>query len=183
MGFSNLRIRDQVLLLTLPPLIVLLTAVGLFFYTYRLVNQTTFSNERSQLVAMRAGSLLRGVGEMHSRLQEYAFTGNAAFLEGYETASNAVFQDFTLLRDVAAGDSSMIARLDAIQKDVRDWQNQWAEPAIGQVKAGQAAEAAAAMAKGSRRFSAIQEELTQFRQANQRAASARRNRNESAIHQ
>ncbi len=183
MGFSNLKIRDQVLLLTLPPLLVLLAAIGLFFYTYRLVNRTTFSTDRSQLTAMRAESLLRGVSEMHSSVLGYVFTRNAAFLRGYEAASSSVLQDFALLRNLASGDPAMIAPLNAIQRDVQDWQNQWAEPSIGKVKAGQAAEAAAAVVKGSQRFSGIEEELAQFRRANQRAAAARRNKSQSAIHQ
>lgn len=183
MGFSNLKIRDQVLLLTLLPLVVLLVAVGLFFYTYHLVNRTTYATERSEIVAAHTASLLRGVEEMRSNVQGYVFTRDATFLQGYKAASSAVLQNFSLLQDVVADDPAVAAQVSAIHRDVVSWENQWAQPSIEKTKGGQTAQAGAAMAKGRQRYSAIEQELTQLRDANQRNAASRRNRGQSAIHQ
>lgn len=177
----NLKIRDQVLILTLPSLIVLLAAVGLFFYTYRLVNQTAFSTERSQLSAMRAESLLRSASDMRSSVLGYIFTRQASFLQGYETASNSVLQDFAVLKDLASDDPVLVAQLNAIQKDVRDWQIHWAEPALEKAKAERNGEASGSLIKGNERFSGIQQELKQFRGANLRATASRRHASQQAI--
>lgn len=183
MGLSlrNLKIRNQVLLITLPPLFVLLAAVGLFFYAYRLVNRTTFSTERSHLAAMRAESLLRNVSEMHSNVLAYVFTRRAEFLQGYESASSAVVQNLTVLKDLASDDAAMAGRLNTIQNDIRNWENQWAKRAIEKVKSGQAARATADIVKGSANVSEIQEQLAQFRSANQRDADSRRHASQRAI--
>ena len=49
MAFSirNLKIRQQVLLVTIPPLLVLLCAVALLFYSYRMALNANRGTRRS----------------------------------------------------------------------------------------------------------------------------------------
>jgi len=183
MKFSlrNLKIRNQVLLRALPLLFVLLGGIGFFSYNYWRFNRINQSVERSEMAAVRAGSLLQNINTAASSVQGYVFTRRPAFLQSYEAASRAVHPEFDVLLEIQSGDPSMTTRLAAIRKEVEDWQSQWAGPLVEQAKDGQIAEATATILKKNPQLFGIQEELGQFQEVNRRAAAALREEGRQAI--
>jgi diguanylate cyclase (GGDEF)-like protein len=176
MKFSlrNLKIRDQMMVLFLPPLVVLLGIIGLFVYNFWLISRSDRSIEISQSAAASAESLLRGVNDIYGNAEGYVFTRRDTYLQAGESAYQSVLQDLSSLR-MLVQDRSMSARLDEIQGKVEDWKRQSVDPLIGAVKAGQTLDTMAALRKANDQAAQIREEIGEFAHANQAAATARWN--------
>jgi len=176
MKFSlrNLKIRDQMMVLFLPPLVVLLGIIGLFVYNFWLISRSDRSIEISQSAAASAESLLRGVNDIYGNAEGYVFTRRDTYLQAGESAYQSVLQDLSSLR-MLVQDRSMSARLDEIQGKVEDWKRQSVDPLIGAVKAGQTLDTMAALRKANDQAAQIREEIGEFAQANQAAVTARWN--------
>jgi diguanylate cyclase (GGDEF)-like protein len=176
MKFSlrNLKIRDQMMVLFLPPLVVLLGIIGLFVYNFWLISRSDRSIEISQSAAASAESLLRGINDIYGNAQGYVFTRRDTYLQAGESAYQSVLQDLSSLR-MLVQDRSMSAKLDEIQGKVEDWKRQSVDPLIGAVKAGQTLDTMAALRKANDQAAQIREEIGEFAHANQAAATARWN--------
>jgi diguanylate cyclase (GGDEF)-like protein len=137
MTFSlrNLKIRDQVFLLTLPLVLIVFGVIGLFFYNYWQINQINQVVERSEVSALHTDSLLQGVNEMDIGARGYILTGRETFLRGYQTAWRSVARDFDDMRDINSSVPPIAGELETLQKRVEDWKSQLIDPAIHQSKA------------------------------------------------
>ncbi|MGA8185552.1 MAG: diguanylate cyclase [Terriglobia bacterium] len=173
-SLQNVKIRDQVFLLTLPLILILVGIIGLFSFHYWEINQINQSVENSELSALRTESLLQGVNGMDTSARAYVLTGRKAFLEDFNTATGLVSQNFDDLRDMNSREPPMIAELERLQRQVEDWKTQVAGPAIEEVKAGGIDADGPAMVKWAGTVAAIQGAIVEFRQKNRNFASANR---------
>lgn len=181
-SLKNLKIRDQVLLLTLPLILILCGVIGLFFFNYWQINQINRSVENSEISALRTESLLQGVDEMDTVARSYILTGHSGFLRDYSTAAQLVSQNFAILRDLNSRKPSVIAELENLRRQVEDWKTQVAGPAIERVKEGASAAEAPEMVKWSGTVGAIRKAIVEFRQKNRSLASASRKTRQQDIH-
>jgi diguanylate cyclase (GGDEF)-like protein len=170
---GNLKIRRQILLLTIPPLFALLTAVGLLFYAYEMVSHTTFSVEKSQEIVVRTEALLRHATEMRLGARGYMFTGQAESLSDYKLASGEVRGDLAALRKLEPPGASRLAALDAIQAGINRWQEQWVAPLLAGRQKARPQEMAAGMEEGNRQFLKIQDSLLRLLEENQRTTAGK----------
>src|SRR5574340_1272457 len=79
----QLKIRQQLFLVGLPPLFVLLCAIGLFFYAYWTAVYTNRSTQKTEESIARGESVLRHLTEMNMGVRGYIFTRQTKFLEPY----------------------------------------------------------------------------------------------------
>jgi len=135
-SLQNLKIRQQIFLLTLPLILVLFGVIGLFFFNYWQINRINHSVENSELSALRTESLLQGFTEMDTVARAYLLTGRESFLRDYATASHLVSQNLDSVRDLNSRKPAMLAELESLQKQVEDWKTQMADPAIERAKTG-----------------------------------------------
>ena len=140
MAFSlrNLKIRDQVFLLTLPLVLIVFGVIGLFIYNYWQINQINQAVERSEMSALHTESLLQGINEMDSGSRGYILTGREPFLRAYQAAWHSVGQNFQALKDVNSPVPPLAAELSHLQTQVEDWKRRWVDPAIEQSKTASA---------------------------------------------
>src|SRR5271157_2431737 len=82
----NLKIRDQILLVTFPPLFVLICAVALFFYAYWSAINTERAAIRTKESVVRGESFLRHATEASMAVRGYLFTRQANLLTPYDKA-------------------------------------------------------------------------------------------------
>ncbi|MCL5005532.1 MAG: diguanylate cyclase [Acidobacteria bacterium] len=171
---SNLKIRDQILLLTVPPLFALLTAVGLLFYGYWLVAQTTNSVEKAQESVVRTETLLRHATEMRMGIRNYLLTGQpSSFLTDYHLSARSVADDLAALRALESPYPSKIAALEAIQAEIARWKQQWVAPLL---EGGAESKARAKMAgekEENRQFRMVRDSLLQLLRQEQKATEGR----------
>jgi len=178
---GNLKIRDQILLLTIPPLFALLTAVGLLFYAYRLVSHTTLAVERSQERVVSTEALLRHATEMRLGVQGYLFTGQPASLNDYKLAATAVRQDLAALRALEQPGPSNVSALEAIQAEISRWQEQWARPLLAGGQKIKPQDTPAGLEEGNRQFLKIQDSLMRLLEDSQKATESRIQGREQAM--
>jgi len=154
MAFSirNLKIRQQILLVTLPPLFVLLFAIGLLFYAYWMAGHSNLTMRRSLESVAQSEQILRHLTEMRLAVGGYLVTRDAAALVPYEEDSASLPSEFADLRDFHSDKPDEVAAVDAIQRDVTRWQTEWANPTISAVARGGTLDTPRLLAESERRL-------------------------------
>lgn len=135
-SLRNLKIREQILLLTLPPIFVLVAGMGLSFAAFLQARRMERAVRQSQEAADLSESLLRHLMEAYTGVRGYVLTEQPNLLVPYEAASRAVDQDLASMQQIEAAEPAQLAEVEAIRAAVTRWQTQWAEPIIKRPKEG-----------------------------------------------
>src|SRR5579862_2270767 len=161
MAFSirNLKIRDQILLVTLPPLFVLLCAVALFFYAYWTAINTEHSANETKEIVLRGESFLQSNTAASSALRRYVFTGRTEALAEYEKAMAAGQSDMIALRAMESDNDAELQAVLQIQTEFDNLQKQWAFPVIERARKGKKIDVPATLAEGQDRMAAIRTQI------------------------
>ena len=167
MAFSirNLKIRQQILLVTLPPMFVLLCAIALLFYAYWMSRQTDRAVRQSAESVIQGERLLRHLTEMHAGVRGYLLARDRRLLVPYENVEAEIPQEFATLRELEGDDPSTVATVDSILAETRQWQTEWAIPTIDKVKRGDIAQLGSILAEGEKRIASLRERLATVLQA------------------
>ncbi len=169
---GNLKIRHQILLLALPSLFGLLTAVGLLSYAYWEVTYSSVSLEQTQANIAHSEALLQHVTEMRSAMLGYLLTGQPASLNDYHMAAETVRRDLAALPPDSAGPSSVEA-LEELRAKIGKWRQQELELLKFAWQKNSRQAVTAESAKESRQFLGIQEGLRRLIAQDRRAAESR----------
>ena len=148
----NLKIRDQILLVTLPPLFVLLCAVALFFYAYWSALKTEHSASRSKEGVIRTESLLRHATEAYVGVRGYVSNHRPDSLTFYDKSVADGLADLNALNDLEAADPGTAGEVSQIQAEFDLMQKQWALPLIEEVRSGRDFDAGPALLDGQTRL-------------------------------
>ena len=159
----SLKIRDQILLVTLPPLFVLLCAVALFFYAYWSAHNVERTAARSKESVIRTESLLRHTTEAYADVRGYVFNRHADSLTFYDRAVADGSADANVLADLEASNPDRAAEVDQIHAEFGLMQKQWALPLIAKVRSGAAFDANALLLDGQTRMTLIRSQLLKLR--------------------
>lgn len=161
MAFSlrNLKIRDQILLVTLPPLFVLLCAIGLFFYAYWSAMHTERVAVESKESVARGESTLRRLTEASMEVRGYLLARQPAAPERFEAVAAEAAEDLARLRESEEGNPSQVAEVDAIRAEFERLQTQWANPNLDKVKRGEAIDMPTVLQDGQARMAALRSQV------------------------
>jgi diguanylate cyclase (GGDEF)-like protein len=159
----NLKIRDQILLVTLPPLFVLLCAVGLFFYAYWSAINTERAALRSKESVVRGESFLRHATEASMAVRGYVFTHQMDVLAPYDKAVMDGMADLIALGELDAADPGELQEVARIRAEFDELQKQWALPAIEKARSGVGFDAAATLLDGQELMAAIRSQVLKLR--------------------
>jgi diguanylate cyclase (GGDEF)-like protein len=155
----NLKIRDQILLVTLPPLFVLLCSVALFFYAYWSATSAERAALRSKECVIRGEAFLRHNSEAFMAVREYIFTHRQDRLASYDRDVTDAQADLLALSDLKADDPGQLEAVIRIRAEFDQMQKQWALPTLEKVRTGAAIDVAVAIANGQDRVAAIRSQL------------------------
>ena len=161
----NLKIRDQILLVTLPPLFVLLCAVALFFYAY--VGVTIIRNvwpcaARRAWYAVK--SFLRHATEASMAVREFASTRRARFHCAYDRAVTDGLADLMVLSDMEIDNPGQLPEITRIRAEFDQLQKEWALPVIEKTRSGVPFDVNAALTDGQVRLAQIRSQVSKSRQ-------------------
>jgi diguanylate cyclase (GGDEF)-like protein len=159
----NLKIRNQILLVTLPPLFVLLCAVALFFYAYWSALKTERAASRSKEGVIRTESLLRHATEAYAGVRAYASNRRPESLLFYKKSVADSLADINVLNDLEAADPGPAEELTRIQAEIDLMQKQWALPLIQEVRSGGDFDSGPALSDGQERMGSIRSQLLKLR--------------------
>ena len=163
----NLRIRDQILLVTLPPLFALLCAVGLFFYAYWSAMNSERLAAKTRDSVTRGESLLRHATETVMAVRGFVFTRQASELDSFERGATECREDLTVLRDLESGEPAQAAEVDAIRAQFDELERNWALVTINRVKRGENVNPVGAMQEGQSRLVAIRARVAKILRADE----------------
>lgn len=157
MAFSirSLKIRDQVFLVTLPPLFVLLCAMALVFYAYWVAGYTNRSTQAAEESVERGESVLRHLTEMDMGVRGYLATRQVAFLDFYNDGVAKIPSELDALRELESDDPAHAAEVEAIQAEIERWQTEWVNPELGRLRRGEAVDLPAMLAEGQKRLGSL----------------------------
>jgi diguanylate cyclase (GGDEF)-like protein len=161
MTFSirNLKIREQLLLLTLPPLFVLLSSVSLFFYAYWLATHSSRSIQRAEESIAHEETLLRHVTEVYLAVRGYLFLKQTSFLHNYDVATQSASAELAILGDLQSGYPDQTARFNLIRSNLNAFETAWATPALDATRNGEKLELGPTVKDGERRLVEIRASL------------------------
>ncbi len=175
MAFSirNLKIRQQILLLTAPVVVVLVFAIGFFLNTFWMARSMDLAARRAVEMIGRGESLLRHLEEAHVALRGFLITGQTDFLTAYNATNKEVIDDLAILREQATSDSSRQGEVEAIRDSIRSWQNEWARPAIAIVQRNGMPGSTETLNEGERRIDSIRSQVLKLLDENNVESLAR----------
>ena len=156
---SNLRIRQQVLLVTLPPLFVLLCSVALLLYSYWLALHTSRTTAQSLESVATGEQVLRTVAEIDMGVRGYVLYRDRAMLASYNDLSERLMNGLARLRDLEGNDGRQLRDIDEIQAAVTRWKTEWVNPTIRDVDRGATLDIPRIKEEGPRRWSAVRKPL------------------------
>jgi diguanylate cyclase (GGDEF)-like protein len=159
----SLKIRDQILLVTLPPLFVLLCAVALFFYAYWSATNAERSVIQSEQSVVRGESFLRHATEASMAVWGFLCTHNKDVLAPYDKDVTEGLADLIALTDLEAADPVQLQETIRIRAEFDQMQKQWALPAIEKVRGGGGFDATAFMMDGEARLAVIRSQVVKLR--------------------
>jgi diguanylate cyclase (GGDEF)-like protein len=167
MAFSirNLKIRQQILLVTLPPLFVLLCAIAVLFYAYWMSRQTDRAVRQSAESVIQGERLLRHLTEMYSAVRGYLFARDRRLLAPYEEVEGEIAQEFATLRELESDNPSHVGAVDAIAAETKRWQVEWADPTIDKIRQGDSLQLGVVLAEGEKRIGSLRGQLTALLEA------------------
>jgi diguanylate cyclase (GGDEF)-like protein len=165
MAFSirNLKIRNQILLMTLPPLVVLFCAVGLVFVAYRSVANTNRAAQQSTDRVARLHSFYGHVAQAFDSVKRYAGAHQGDALVTYDNAVMDGMADLNALDELEAPDQGKLQEVVRMRMEFAAFRASWAQPTIAMARAGGNYDANAAMADGLQRRNAIGSEAFKLR--------------------
>lgn len=168
MAFSikNLKIRDQILLVTLPPLLVLLCAVGLFFYAYWSATNTERTAMQNKEGVVRGESFLRHTTEAFMSVRGFAFTHREEMLAPYDRAVTDGSADLLALAALEANDPAQREAVLRIRAEFDQMQREWALRLIDRSRAHTEIDTSD-MAEGQTRLATIRSQVLKLRQADE----------------
>ncbi len=155
----NLKVRDQILLVTLPPLFVLLFAVGLIYFSFRSAISTAHAATQTKDCVLFSDSFLRRASDGTMGIRRYIFGGQTDALVDYEQAMTGAQADLMALHDLESDDPQETRAMIQIQAEFDELQKQWAKPLIQRVRQGKTFEIAPAIADGQDRMTAIRSQV------------------------
>ncbi len=158
----SLKIRDQILLVTLPPLFVLLCAVALFFYAYWTALNAERTASGSKEGVVRTESLLRHTTEAYAGVRGYVFNHRADSLTFYDKAVTDGAADLNALNDLEAANPGA-AEVTRIHAEFDLMQKQWAIPLVAKVRSGGTFDSNPALLDGQTRMNSIRSQLLKLR--------------------
>jgi diguanylate cyclase (GGDEF)-like protein len=161
MAFSvrHLKIRHQILLVTLPPLFVLLCAIGLFFLVYWMAISTQRAASHSEQTIARGEILLRNLTEAFASARGYVLTGRPELAADYRAAVDETTNDLSALQRLQLEDPAQAAEVQAIRADVLRLEKDWAAPLLDQVNRGQKPDLVKALQDGENRMKLVRSKV------------------------
>ncbi len=177
----NLKIRQQVQLVTLGPLFALLCAIAMLFYAYWMAHLSDRTVRRSEESLARGQQLLRQITDMYSSVRGFLILKDPALLTPYDAESPAVREQIEIIRDLESDSPGQIVKIDQLDNEIQRWQREWARPAIARIRRGDNVDVAATVADGEKRMTSLRGHVVELLQASRLENDAITERTQKAM--
>lgn len=164
MAFSlrQLKIRQQILLVTLPPLFVLACSIGVLFYAYWMARLSDRATRKSEESVALAQSVARQLAEMHMAVRGYLFTHSTSVLKPYQKWGPQLPAELSRLRDLESDSGAQVSAVDDLAAGIARWENEWANPLIAAVQRGESTDRQTLIEDGERRMGKLRDQIEEL---------------------
>ena len=160
---GNLKIRHQMLLFILPPLLALLCAVGLAFFAYRTVANGNRAVAQSRERVARSLSFWSHASQLFFSLQKYVADHQDNTLISYDRLEADALADLNALADLEASDPEHAHEVADMREQFEAFRDLWVLPTLAMARAGGTSDSAPVIADGRQRLTAMGTEFTKLR--------------------
>ncbi len=162
-SMGNLKVRHQILLFILPPLLALLCALGLAFLAYRSVDSSNREAARSKERMARNQAFYSHVSQIFFAVQKYAGSHDETALISYDRLAADGLADLNALADLEASDPEHAQQVAGMREQFEVFRNIWAQSTLAGARAQSNYDSTSAMAEGRQRLNAIGTESARLR--------------------
>lgn len=127
MKFSNLRIRNQFLVMSIAALLILAAGGGGFTYSARALIDSMESHSNSLQAIVHAQNLTKLLTDMESGMRGYVITREEEYLAPYFKATERFQGEYDQLRRLVEDDSNQTTTLNQFAVHVHVWRDSLAE--------------------------------------------------------
>jgi diguanylate cyclase (GGDEF)-like protein len=136
-SIRNLKIRQQVLLVTLPPILALVVTISLSFLIYWMAQTIESHTRNAEDSVAEEQFLLRRLAEMYLDARIYLGTGRQPMLTAFRAAERDFTQGIENLKGLERENPDHVAAANKIESDMRAWEAAWVTPNFNRVQQGQ----------------------------------------------
>ena len=156
-ALRNLKIREQILLVTLPLLFFLLCVVGLFIYTYLVALDSERTALQSEETVARCEELLLDLGDMFMTVRSFVLVVPSSSPKGYAATVSALSEDIGQLLQLESAHPSRVREVHGIELEINRMRVEWADPLLSRMKSEEWFDASAALQEGEARLASVRE--------------------------
>ncbi len=178
---NRLKIRQQIQMVTLPPLFALLCAIVVLFYAFWMSRLNERSIQRSEQSLAQTERVLRKFTEMSMGVRGYILTRNTSLLAHYQQDTASMPSELDRLRELESDDDADVARVDRLRTEIQGWQEEWAEPVISRLARGEQPPTESLVQEGERRVNQVRALALQLREKDSQESTVVAGRVEQAV--
>ena len=159
----NLKIRHQILLFILPPLLTLLCAVGLAFFAYHTLASGNREAAQSKERLAKNQAFFGHVSQLFFAVQKYSTTHDETALISYDRLAADALADLNALADLEAADNAHAQQVAGMREEFVAFRDGWAQSTLARARADSNYDSTSAMAEGRLRMNSIGTESAKLR--------------------
>ncbi len=136
-SIRNLTIRQQVFLVTLPPILGLMVAIALSLYIYWMAQRTEAATRNAEESVAEEQFLLRRLAEMYLDARIYLRSGRPAMLASYRAGERDFTEGLENLIALEQDNPQHVAVVNRIHDEMQRWESSWVARNFSRVSRGQ----------------------------------------------
>lgn len=130
MHFSNIKVKQKILLGIFSPLLLLIVLTGTVFFALDRLDETEHWVAHTQKVITNANSIITSAINIETGMRGYLLTGQQDYLEPYEKGSQLVYHQLEELRNLVKDNQPQVAQLWEAETILHEWQDSVTQPSI-----------------------------------------------------
>ena len=168
-ALNNLGLRSKILLAFAAPLALMVLLGSLAFVNVDKIERTSGWVDHTRVVLADASAIVASAVDMETGMRGYLLAGRDAFLEPYRNGEQTVYAAIAALQEAVGDNPKQVARLKEVERTLREWQSDVAEPQIalrrriGDAKTMNDMAAVVGEARGKAHFDAFRAQIAAFR--------------------
>ncbi|HVM91180.1 MAG TPA: diguanylate cyclase, partial [Terriglobales bacterium] len=160
---SNLKIRHQILLFILPPLLALLSAIGFTFFAYHTIASGNRQAAQSKERLAKNQAFFGHVSQLFFAAQKYSTTHDETALISYDRVATDALADLNALADLEASEPGHAQQVAGMREEFVAFRDGWAQSTLARARAESNYDSTSAMSEGRLRMNSIGTESAKLR--------------------
>ncbi len=130
MTFNDIKTKPKILVGICSPLVLLLALGLVAIYNINTITKTAGWVDHTRVVLAESAAIVGSAVDMETGMRGYLLAGKEGFLDPYKAGQVATYEKIASLKQTVSDNPGQMARLDEVEKTLRQWQSDVTEPTI-----------------------------------------------------